>query len=575
MIDLRKHVFDRGDDAFKELLFISEYFEEKGDFFNAGYFYRRASESSLFPTNEKSGISTATEKSVKTSVFYGNKSLECFKKIIQDKNETSIRKSASCLEITEQFRLHSVMSKKLGENPTQDYVNEIKEIASKELVKHFKTIVSENEKTFLFNVISYDFCNNRINRGPGLFQLLIDSKDFQTALELGEKYENEMYFDDKGWLYVAKAFVDEKNKLANLEKAADLFSKDTHENHEKYSKEYGRSGRSSENVSLWANFFKGQTYLLQKPIGENEAKDLLKNASNHFKAITNNHLFPSATFLTVICEGLSNFIETKSDEIFNNLENELTKLLLKYTENKESPYKEISIFLKKGFEYFKINPSAGIVENIELKKAIELISTLDNWSHLNIFNEHKQEVIDQVSFLVSGRLEEFEKVIMDFEKLLNSQVGEEILQTFLTKNPILFGSEYKEIKPKHSLGGEYYMDYALRTHNDVYHIVEIEKSRDMVYTKSGDPSSQLTHAEQQVLDWLIWLEQNNSYGQKFLPGILSPKGFVIIGRNVNLSPEIKTKLYYRNLMWNEKINVLTFDDLLEKAKIFLENLKKI
>ena len=69
VIDLRKHVFDRGDDAFKELLFLSDHFEKKGDFFNAGYFYKRASESSLFPTNEKSGISTATEKSVETSVF--------------------------------------------------------------------------------------------------------------------------------------------------------------------------------------------------------------------------------------------------------------------------------------------------------------------------------------------------------------------------------------------------------------------------------------------------------------------------------------------------------------------------
>ena len=47
-----------------------------------------------------------------------------------------------------------------------------------------------------------------------------------------------MYFDDKGWLYVAKAFVDEKNKLVNLEKAADFFSKDTHENYEKYGKEW-------------------------------------------------------------------------------------------------------------------------------------------------------------------------------------------------------------------------------------------------------------------------------------------------------------------------------------------------
>lgn len=52
------------------------------------------------------------------------------------------------------------------------------------------------------------------------------------------------------------------------------------------------------------------------------------------------------------------------------------------------------------------------------------------------------------------------------------------------------------------------MDYALRTYNDVYHLVEIEKSTAKLFNKNDDPSAELVHAEQQVLDWSTWLEEN-------------------------------------------------------------------
>jgi hypothetical protein len=58
--------------------------------------------------------------------------------------------------------------------------------------------------------------------------------------------------------------------------------------------------------------------------------------------------------------------------------------------------------------------------------------------------------------------------------LLAEGVREEELQRCLTRNPTLFGAEYREIKPKHRLGAEFEMDYALVRVSGVVDIVEIE-----------------------------------------------------------------------------------------------------
>ena len=549
------------------LLEAAEKFGKIKDFFNAGYFYRRGSETLLF---------SPTERNMDDIVSYGNKSIDCFQKILNDENETHLRKACSALEILSQHRLSLFMEKTLGDSPIQNHTEELKKIASDNLSSYFKTLKNEKaEFELLFNGVQYEFSNTKVTRGPGLIQLLIDTKNFQEAYNLAKDYEEQMYYDDKAWLYVAKAFLDDQNRLINLEKAAELFSKDTHENFEKYGKDYGRSFWSFGNESLWANFFKGQALLLQKSNSGAETKDLLKEASSRFSAITEHHLFPSATFLAVLCEGLANFIETRDITIFKNLENDLTNLIQRYTKGYEEKADELISCLNNGLDFFKNNIKIAIKDNNDLKKAIELISTLDHWSHLNIFNVRKKSIVEQASFLLPGKLENFEKIIKEFEILLSSVVKEEKLQEFLTLHPLLFGMEYKEIKPKHSLGVEFIMDYALRTYNDAYHLIEIEKSTDVLYTKAGDPSSQLVHAEQQIQNWLIWLEENNSYARKFLPDIISPKGFIIIGRNKTFNSQLKIKLQKRNMLYGEKIEILTYDDLLEKAKTTLQNLKNI
>jgi hypothetical protein len=164
--------------------------------------------------------------------------------------------------------------------------------------------------------------------------------------------------------------------------------------------------------------------------------------------------------------------------------------------------------------------------------------------------------------------------ISELAKLLDEEhVKEAQLQACLTENPLLFGTHYRQIKPKHRLGNQYEMDYALIRHGGLVDVVEIERSSDPVYTRSrGDPSSRLVHAEQQVLDWLAWIDNNPRYTSEYLPGIERPVGYVVIGRDAALEHDQRAKLKRRNRAFMGSLEILTFDDLLHRGRALLRAL---
>lgn len=149
------------------------------------------------------------------------------------------------------------------------------------------------------------------------------------------------------------------------------------------------------------------------------------------------------------------------------------------------------------------------------------------------------------------------------------EVAESELQRCLTRNPLLFGSQYREVKPKHQLGNQYEMDYALVRLTGLVDLVEIERSTDPVYNKKGDPSGRLVHAEQQVLDWLSWIEEHSSYARKYLPGLERPLGYVVIGRDRDLDEKAKQRLARRNATLSGSLEVFTFDQLAQRAEALL------
>lgn len=554
--------FQNREKANELYLKISEGFEKNGDYWNAAWYYRTLSDSMVFGNKAEDYL------------LYLEKSLGCFRKVKDSENEDKIKRAISALITTHYTgRFSSIIDDTLS----RKIIKELNEFAANLLLSVFYDISDEEKKLdLLFKGIECDFSNVHMIYGTGLFRLLTEIQNFQLALELTAEYENKLYYDDKAWLYVSKAYADKSNAHENLEKAVELFLQDTHENFQTEGMKKGRRGWTIGSATLWANFFKGQALLLQNVKTEKEMALLLKEASSKFKEIEKHHFFPTGTFLAILCEGLANFLETKDEKVFENLHANLSKLIGMYAEGDEKKITQIISALNKGFEACKNNRETAAIENPDLKNAIASISSLDNWALQNVFGFTKKTIAIQASCLLAGKSGILEKSIQEFEKLLNEpKIIEEQLQGFLTNHHFLFGPEYQEVIPKHRLGSEYVMDYALRTYNDVYHLVEIERSTHKLYNKNGDPSAELIHAEQQILDWLAWIEKNSPYARENLPTLMSPKGFVIIGRSRELDVQTNEKLRRRNATWGGKIEILTYDNLLNKAKTAYANIKEI
>lgn len=163
-----------------------------------------------------------------------------------------------------------------------------------------------------------------------------------------------------------------------------------------------------------------------------------------------------------------------------------------------------------------------------------------------------------------------ELAIVQLEAVLQSESrNERQIQECLTQNPVLFGVDYVRIIPHHQLGSDFEMDFALEHISGYVDLLEIEASTWELFTQRGDPRQALVHAEQQVIDWLQWIEEHSEYARSKLPSLKRPTGYVIIGRSDTMSPSDREKLQWRNAILKGTILIMTYDDLLDRAKHML------
>lgn len=168
----------------------------------------------------------------------------------------------------------------------------------------------------------------------------------------------------------------------------------------------------------------------------------------------------------------------------------------------------------------------------------------------------------------------FNQVLSEFQGLLISvPEREEVLQRFLKDHPILLCPAHRKIWPKLPFGARE-SDFVIQDAVGDYLLVELEQPSFPLFLGNGDTSSQLKHAQNQVLDWKRYIEDNLPTVQKELGlvGISShPKSLIVIGRSLSLSAENRRKLA---TIENEspKTKIITYDDVLENAKAIGENI---
>jgi hypothetical protein len=167
---------------------------------------------------------------------------------------------------------------------------------------------------------------------------------------------------------------------------------------------------------------------------------------------------------------------------------------------------------------------------------------------------------------------EAQAVLREFEALLDGQ--EAPLQTFLTKHPELLCPTYKKVWEKAPFGTRV-SDFVFREPSDEYFLVEIEAPIRPLFRKKGtQPHEALVHAQDQITDWLRYIEDNLDTVQRELglSGIsTTPHCLIVIGRSASLTPAGKRKLTTMQNM-TPKLTIMTYDDLLANARATFENL---
>lgn len=171
-------------------------------------------------------------------------------------------------------------------------------------------------------------------------------------------------------------------------------------------------------------------------------------------------------------------------------------------------------------------------------------------------------------------LDSIRLAMRELRELLEAEErNENALQRCLTRHPVLFGPDYIEVLPKHRLGGDYELDYALRRSSGQVDLVEIEASNHQLFTKKGHVAAPLAQAEQQVMDWLAWLEAYGGLARRDLPELQRPSGYVVIGRDAGLDAPRKARLLQRNALFGGAVTVMTYDGLLTRAAALLNRLE--
>jgi len=173
-------------------------------------------------------------------------------------------------------------------------------------------------------------------------------------------------------------------------------------------------------------------------------------------------------------------------------------------------------------------------------------------------------------------LEQFEDLLQRFAKLLTEAKNEEEVQVFLKEHPILLGPA-REVLPKQKLGEDFVTDFVVRNvtpNGNEYTLVEIERPDRRLFTMAGTTTADLAHAERQILDWRVWLENNTAYLKNKLPEFGSPQFQIIMGRSEDLTEADRARLRAKNAQTHNQ-TIMTYDELLLAGLELVESFRRM
>lgn len=188
-----------------------------------------------------------------------------------------------------------------------------------------------------------------------------------------------------------------------------------------------------------------------------------------------------------------------------------------------------------------------------------------------------QEQESQLAIARKSDWMEYESKIEDYIKLLEKNAEESEFQTFFENVPVFLEPKVMKAYPKFSLAGELIPDFLLVLHDSSYLFVEIEKPGVKLFTNNGDPTAVLSHAQQQIRDYLKWVANNIDFLRRHeCPNLTGDnfKGLLVIGKCSDLEPKELDKLHNINAEVRSKYEIKAFDQILRENKTMVGNVKK-
>ena len=171
----------------------------------------------------------------------------------------------------------------------------------------------------------------------------------------------------------------------------------------------------------------------------------------------------------------------------------------------------------------------------------------------------------------------FKHLYDTFDHLLNSEPKEETIQKFIEKNTIIL-HEYPAVRIifKPTILTQYRADFGIVTPQKELILIEIEHTRTKLLRKNGGEASELSHAIDQVEDWLRTADDHRVAFLSELsidPSSVSVvRGVVIAGRDKGQDAKHLRSLKGRD---RGRVSFRTFDDLLFSVRSLARDMGKL
>lgn len=193
-------------------------------------------------------------------------------------------------------------------------------------------------------------------------------------------------------------------------------------------------------------------------------------------------------------------------------------------------------------------------------------------------------------------LEKLQGMLKDENQYSEHQWQEEILQIILLLYPkYIFAFKSVPIQAKLSDGiKDKQLDFLLVDSNGYVDIIEIKKPFENaimtkgVYRDNYIPLRELSGTVMQIEKYIYYLNRWSLEGEKFLKKryetqlpegfdikIANPNGLIIMGREDNLSLEQKNDFEVVKRKYKNIVDIITYDNLLERLRFTIEQIQKI